>query len=260
MINLRKYGDSPYNTAVIHGGPGAPGEMAPVARKLSQSKGILEPLQTKATINGQLEELKNILIDNSSLQVTLIGYSWGAMLSYIFTAQNPSMVNKLIMVSSGVFEEKYAAKTMKLRLSRLPERERLKAETLQQNLNNPLNKNKNILLAQLGALMFIADSYNPLPYKNEIIECQYDIYKNVWKEAQNLRSSGTLLNYGHQIRCPVIAIHGDYDPHPYEGIKTPLQKIINDFRSILLKNCGHHPWYEKAARQDFFDILFKEIS
>ena len=32
MKNLRKYEKSPFNVAVIHGGPGAPGEMAPVVR------------------------------------------------------------------------------------------------------------------------------------------------------------------------------------------------------------------------------------
>ncbi|MHA2061833.1 MAG: alpha/beta fold hydrolase, partial [Candidatus Sifarchaeia archaeon] len=35
MKNLRIYGNKPFNIAVLHGGPGAPGEMAPVARELS---------------------------------------------------------------------------------------------------------------------------------------------------------------------------------------------------------------------------------
>jgi hypothetical protein len=59
--NLRKYGNKPFNVAVIHGGPGAPGEMAPVARELSSVRGILEPLQTAATLEGQVQELKAVL-------------------------------------------------------------------------------------------------------------------------------------------------------------------------------------------------------
>ncbi len=50
MKNLRKYGEAPFKVAVIHGGPGAPGEMAPVARELSSVSGVLEPLQTATTI------------------------------------------------------------------------------------------------------------------------------------------------------------------------------------------------------------------
>ena len=53
MKNLRKYGNAPFNVAVIHGGPGASGEMAPVARKLSSNWGVLEPLQTEASLDGQ---------------------------------------------------------------------------------------------------------------------------------------------------------------------------------------------------------------
>jgi hypothetical protein len=33
MNNPRKYGSKPYKVAVIHGGPGAPGEMAPLGRQ-----------------------------------------------------------------------------------------------------------------------------------------------------------------------------------------------------------------------------------
>jgi len=102
MNNLRTYGTTPYRAAVIHGGPGAPGEMAPVARELSSLCGILEPLQTKTTLQGQLEELHTIVTENGHLPIILIGYSWGAMLSYIFTARHPSFVKKLILISSGV--------------------------------------------------------------------------------------------------------------------------------------------------------------
>lgn len=89
MKNLRTYGTPPFNLAVIHGGPGAPGEMAPVAKELSSLGGVLEPLQTKATLEDQLRELRAILEENGALPVTLIGFSWGAMLSFIFTARYP---------------------------------------------------------------------------------------------------------------------------------------------------------------------------
>jgi hypothetical protein len=56
MKNLRKYGKSPYEVAVVHGGPGAPGEMAPVAKELSLLTGVLEPLQTADSLEGQVRE------------------------------------------------------------------------------------------------------------------------------------------------------------------------------------------------------------
>ena len=55
MKNLRVYGKAPYSVAVIHGGPGAPGSIAPVASELSKDIGVLEPLQAEAAGGGLVE-------------------------------------------------------------------------------------------------------------------------------------------------------------------------------------------------------------
>jgi len=259
MENLRKYGNKPFKVAVIHGGPGAPGEMAPVARELSSVRGVLEPLQTATTVEGQVQELKAVLEEDGDLPVTLIGFSWGAMLSFIFAAQYPSLVKKLILISSGAYEEKYAVNIMKTRLIRLSEEERGEALSMIETLNDPAIEDKNTPLARLGKLISKADSYNPLPHDSEILESQYDIYQSVWEQASELRSSGKLLELGKRIQCPVVAIHGDYDPHLAEGVKAPLSRVLKDFRFILLEKCGHYPWIEQGARDRFYDILKKEV-
>ncbi len=259
MKNLRKYGDGPFGIAAVHGGPGAPGEMAPVARELSSVSGVLEPLQTAVTLEGQVQELKAVLEKNGVLPVTLIGFSWGAMLSFIFTARYSSFVKKLILIGSGVYEEKYAANIMKTRLSRLSEGEREEALSLMETLNDPAVEDKNDPMARLGKLVSKADSYSPLPHDSEILEYQHDIYQGVWEHARELRSSGKLLELGKRIRCPVIAIHGDYDPHPSQGIKKPLSRILKNFQFILLEKCGHYPWIERSARDRFYNILKNEV-
>ena len=75
-----------------------------------------------------------------------------------------------------------------------------------------------------------------------------------------MRISGELLELGKNITCPVVAIHGDYDPHPAEGIKDPLSRVLHDFRFLLLENCGHQPWMERGARDKFYGILKKEVA
>ena len=260
MKNLRRYGNAPFKMAAIHGGPGAPGEMAPVARELSSVGGVLEPLQTAATIEGQIGELKEVLHKKGNLPVTLIGWSWGAWLSFIFTAQCPAFVKKLILIGSGPFEEKYALEIMDTRLRRLSQEEKAEAISLMNTLNDPSVEDKNALLVRLGKLISKADSYDSLPQESEILECQYEIFQSVLGQATNLRSSGKLLEFGKKIQCPVVAIHGDYDPHPYKGIKQPLSRILKDFRFILLKNCGHQPWIERSAKVRFYSILKIEVS
>ena len=259
MDNLRKYGNKPFNVAVVHGGPGALREMAPVAMELCIYGGILEPLQTEISIKGQVEELKTVLENYGNIPVILTGHSWGAWLVFILASQYPSLVKKLILVGSGPFEEKYAINITKTRLSRLDEKDRSKAQLLVKNLNDPAIEDKNAVMTRLGKLISKADSYCPLPDDSEPLECNYQIYQNVWHEAAELRRSGKLLKLGEKIQCPVIAIHGDYDPYPSEGVKNPLSQIIKDFRFVLIKNCGHKPWVEQSAKDRFYEILKEEL-
>ncbi len=261
MKNYRKYGNSPFSIALIHGGPGGPGEMRPVAIELSKEYGVIEPLQTKTSIKGQVEELYNTLKCHADNPVTLIGFSWGAMLSYIFTANYPNFVKKLILISSGVFESKYAKNIMKTRINRLDDIEQKKLENLIEKLQNPNipDSTKNALFENIEKLIWKADSYDPLPYKKEILEYQYNIYCSVWNEAEKFRKDKNFLNLGKKITCPVIAIHGDYDPHPIKGIKEPLSRVLNDFKTIIIPKCGHHPWFEKKTKNLFYKILQSNI-
>jgi pimeloyl-ACP methyl ester carboxylesterase len=257
--NLRIYGHRPFTVAVIHGGPGAPGEMAPVARELASVTGVLEPLQTKDSLEGQVQELHTLLKENGDLPLTLIGWSWGAMLSFIFTARFSSFVRTLVLIGSGPFEEKYAANIVGDRLTRLSEEERVEAFELIEIINDPATLDKNTPMARLGELFTKADTYDPLPHKNEVLEFSEEINRRVWAQAKDLRISGELLELGTAVRCPVLAIHGDYDPHLAEGVQEPLSRVLKDFRFILLEKCGHEPWIEKFAKDKFYEILRKEL-
>lgn len=257
MRNLRKYGKPPFAVVVVHGGPGADGEMAPVARELASGCGILEPIQTAASLEGQIEELKTVLERNGDLPVTLVGFSWGAWLSFIFAAYYPAFVRELILIGSGPYEEKYAARIQETRLNRLSEEERAEVKSLIDVLDNPEAEDKSSAFARFGVLFSKADAYDSM-HESEIIDCRADIFQSVWKDAVELRRSGRLLKLGKHIKCPVVAIHGDYDPHPAEGVQKPLSGILKSFRFVLLKNCGHMPWIEQEAMEEFFQILKEE--
>ena len=259
MKNPRTYGTPPFSVAVVHGGPGAPGEMAPVARALAPRWGVLEPLQTAYTLDGQINELRAILQHSGDLPVTLIGWSWGAWLSFMLAARYPALVKKLILVGSGPFEAEYAVHIMDTRLRRLSAAEREDVFALSRALDEPAYTDKSALMAQLGTLIAKADAYDPLLHEREQLECQYQIHQRVWAEADVLRRSGELLALGTKITCPIVALHGDYDPHPAEGVREPLARVLTDFHFVLLQHCGHCPWIERQARDRFYRILTEEL-
>jgi pimeloyl-ACP methyl ester carboxylesterase len=259
LNDFRTYGRPPFRAAVIHGGPGAAGEMAPVARELASNRGVLEPLQTAASVTGQVEELKATLEEKGNLPITLIGYSWGAWLGFLVAAHHPSLVRKLVLIGSGPFEEKYVARVQETRLSRLSEDERKEYRSVLARLSDARAQSQDASLERLGELASKADSWDPLRGEPEAIAFQAEIHHRVWQDAVEMRRSGRLLGFARQVRCPVVAIHGDYDPHPAEGVQEPLSAALQDFRFHLLEHCGHTPWMEKQARETFYKIVNDEL-
>ena len=148
------------------------------------------------------------------------------------TARYPLLIKKLILIGSGPFEEKYTNKIMETRLNRLSDDEKIEVPTLLAALDS--NNLQSDDFARFGELMGKADAFDPLPYDSEVLPCSPNIYQQVWGEADKLRSSGKLLKLSASIRCPVVAIHGAYDPHPAAGVREPLSRVLKDFRFILL--------------------------
>lgn len=262
MENPGIYGDAPYRVAVIHGGPGAAGEMRPVAQALSAGRGVLEPLQTEASIDGHVRELKRIIDEYESPPMTLVGFSWGAWLGCIFAARHPDLARKLILVGSGGFEPDSGPQTLKTRFSRLSSAERAEAEDLLDALKESDGRRRQTAFARLGKLFSRIDAFDPVtddPDEFAGIDFRVDIHQRVWKEADALRKRGGLLDLMKRIVCPVVAIHGDHDPHPAEDVQKPLAAVLTDFRFYLLENCGHAPWLERHAGPAFFQILSREL-
>ncbi|RPI16147.1 MAG: alpha/beta hydrolase [Ignavibacteriae bacterium] len=252
MNNIRTYGNKPYIAAVIHGGPGAAGDLKPVAEELSKHCGVIEPLQTKYSINDLVEELHSQISGLVQSPVTLIGHSWGAWLALLFAAEYPGLIKKLILIGSGPFEEKYTLKMMEERINHLSEEDKNKYFNILKNSNG-------IMTGELGNILSKADTYDLLPGIETEIEFDAELHLSVWNEAKVLRRNGKLMEYVSKLKCPVTAIHGDYDTHPAEGVSQPLAKVLKAFKMILLEKCGHSPWKERFARDKFFKILVDEI-
>lgn len=260
MVNVRFYGDAPYAVALLHGGPGAAGEMAPVARRLAANGlCVLEPLQTADSVEGQIDELAETLAQFTRMPAMLLGYSWGAWLALLTAARYPERVKKLILVCSGSLEEHYAQKTLEKRLQRLTPMVRHEAQHLLKSLEGEPEASEHNALERLGEIFSRTDVFDPLPGAFEPVEVQMHIYQRVWGQAAELRRSGELLRCAASVRCPVTAIHGDFDPHSWQGVKEPLEKVLSSFEFVFLENCGHKPWIERQACEPFFHFLLKTI-
>lgn len=259
----RRYGASPCRVCLVHGGPGAPGQLAPLCADLAADCGVLEPRLTAESLEGQIEQLRAALAEEPS-PLVLAGHSFGAMISLIVAALFPDLVSRLILIGSGPMEERYALGIMQTRLSRLDPAGRAEAENLMTRLAAPDSPDKDALMSRFGRLLAKADAFDPLPEAPVMAgagtDCRHALLVKVWPEMRALRVNGALLDMASRLRLPVTAIHGEYDPHPAEGVREPLARVLTDFRFILLPECGHQPWMERRARAAFLQALRREIA
>jgi len=258
MLNVqpifRIWGKSSFAIVILHGGPGAAGDIASLASELGKYFGVIEPFQTGTSILSQLNELKFVIEEKAKKPIVLIGHSWGAWLGFIFASHHPELVKKLIMVGTPPFEDSYVALMRKTREERIskPNREQL------DKITDGLKTNPKESFQKMGELISKIDSFDLLPIHDEVY-FRSDIYSSIWGEAEKMRKENQLLCLTTKISCPVVAFHGDYDPHPWRGVKIPLEERILEFKFILLEKCGHYPWKEKFARELFLKKMIEEL-
>ncbi len=259
---VRAHGSEPFAAAVLHGGPGAPGSAHALAQGLhsrlvahnAQRCGVLEPMQAGMNVDEQVLELVSQL--NGHAPLCVVGWSWGALLGILLAAQHPERVRSLVLVGCPPLEAGYARSIMPTRMGRLNDEEReLVGETMRLLEQGQAD---DVLLSRFGRLMTKADSVD-LFAMPEAVSSDMEQHMAVWSGAAELRSSGRLLRLAKSVHCPVIALHGDHDPHPGAGVAAPLVSMKN-FWFHSLSGCGHTPWLERRAHQRFFELLIEAVS
>lgn len=241
----------------VHGGPGDLGGMGYVSETLSYTGGVIEALQTKDNVWALVDELIAVIEAHCELPIVLIGHSWGAWLAFLAATEKPDLVSHLVLVGSAPFEAHYAKNIEKTRMARLDTNDLTKLERLMQNFRSRDSEDNGDVLYEIGKMMSQADTlyFNGLHDESYKIRGKGDLFSKVWREASELRRTGTLLERATLLSCSVTVIHGDYDPHPYDGVVVPLSGKIAHLDKVLLPHCGHSPWKESRAHDAFFKVL-----
>lgn len=254
---LRKYGKTPYQIALIHGGPGARGGLSGVARTLSSHTGVLEPIQSRFSVAALTEELHEQLAPFSTTPPVLLGHSWGAMLSVLYAAQYPAQVRRLILTGCPPLTREGTEQITPRRLANLPKPQAEEFRRLLQQLEtNPPAKNQP--LARLGELAQRADQYDLLPDdtpETDVLPPDAQAFSAVWPQAAALRERGAFLRALELIACPVALIQGEQDPHPAVAVLRAFEQANKPLEAHILPRCGHAPFQERYARDTFFNLV-----
>jgi pimeloyl-ACP methyl ester carboxylesterase len=254
MLLVRTYGESGRLVMLLHGGPGAPGDMAAVARGLSDSHRVLEPYQrgggggplSVARHVDDLHEVVNFYAPESP--PTLLGSSWGAMLALAYAAAHPTSVASLILVGCGTFDVVARAKLHENLAQRMNDevREGLARAELAPDEDERLRARAEAELSLYA--------YDPMALPQwETVDAQGHL--ETWNDMLRLQAEGIYPAAFATIKVPMLMVHGAYDPAPGRLIRDGLLLYTPQLEYHEFEHCGHWPWLEKSASQEFFSLV-----
>jgi pimeloyl-ACP methyl ester carboxylesterase len=253
VLETRTYGDPDApRVVVLHGGPGAPGYMAPVARELSDRYRVLEPLERPSggeplSVALHIADLHETLAAHEALSAPLIGSSWGAMLALAYAAEHAS--GPLALLGCGTFDPAARARMVELREAATSEA--LRARLAELDSIEDLDAR---LLAKAEAIL-PRDSYELLSTDQELVRCDARGNRESWSDMVRLQREGFYPAAFARIEAPVLMLHGDTDPHPGAMIRDGLLAHVPQLEYVEFERCGHYLWLERHARESFFARL-----
>ena len=259
FIQVRQYETAGPKVMLLHGGPGAAGYMAPVARRLADSFHVIEPFQRKGnhdnplTVGCHVTDLHDVINTYSpDEKPILVGHSWGAMLSLIYAAQFPDAVGSLVLIGCGTFDAVARACMRTLRHERMAAHKYQRMKQRMEQIEDPDER-----LQLLGKIMILIDSFDLMDVKDEVVYFDGLGHEQTWHDMMALMNKGVYPAAFKTVRVPVLMLHGSFDPHPGEMIRDSLKPYIPQLEFHQWNQCGHYPWLERVVSEDFYSVLIR---
>jgi len=246
---------------LLHGGPGAGGYVAPVARRLAAEYRVWEPLQRGSsgeplTVKKHIEDLYAVARESDEGRAPLIvGHSWGAMLGLACAAEHPDCARGIVLVGCGTFDVEARRQMHEERSRRMRNDPAARAERWTET-----DPSTDAQLKALGRLYLKIDSVDLIPHADETVGFDHRAYYETWEDMLSLQRAGVYPAALAAVRQPVLMIHGDADPHPARATRERLAAVIPQLEYRELARCGHYPWLERSAREEFYEVLVGWLS
>ncbi len=255
-LEVREYGNCGPFVVAVHGGPGAPGSIGTLARMMGEYARVVEPFQRRSgemplTVDTHIEDMKNVISQCAvGEKAIVVGHSWGAMLALAFAADYPDLASRLILIGCGTFD--------------LKSREAYNHE-LEKRFGRPVGDvageikagagSANEKMSRLGQVFGDAQSYDAEEENGEVVTCDMKAQEETWADMVRLQSEGVYPQKFRRVSCPVIMLHGDYDPHPGKMVHDTLARYVPAIEYVEFHRCGHYPWRERYAKSEFLQKL-----
>jgi proline iminopeptidase len=237
-------GDGADVAVMLHGGPGAshdylrPGLDAvaePGRRRLfyydqrGSGRSPLDAGVAPASWQEHVADLDAVRVHLGGAPLTLVGYSWGALLAMLYAIEHRDRVARLALISPApaAARERAEAKARLLEMSARPSVQALRAR-----LDNSDRRNR-FALAVAGYFVDPARALGLTPFV-----VKQSAEDAVWRSLGDYDLRPRLSELG----IPAFIAHGDEDPIPLSTARATADALGAEF--VALEHCGHVPYVE----------------
>jgi proline iminopeptidase len=256
---VRRIGSGP-PTVVLHGGPGAHHDyLLPGFDALATDRELIYydqrgggrsavPREVPVGWTEQVADLEALRERWGLEQLTLAGYSWGALLALLYAIERPGRVGRLALVSPApawrAARESYEARFTQRNLDPAfqEERRRLRESGLRER--DPAAFQQRIFELSVAAYFHDPERARDLTPFRVTGRTQQEVWSSLGEydlrpELPRLRGT------------PAIVLHGENDPIPIETARVTADLIGAPL--YPLPHCGHVPYVE--AFEEFVRLL-----
>jgi len=247
-------GDGPDVAVMLHGGPGAshdylrPGLDAlaqPGRRRLfyydqrGSGRSPLDAGVAPGTWHEHVADLDAVREHLGGAPMTLVGYSWGALLAMLYAVEHRAHVARLVLVSPAPAAARERAQA-KERLAAMSARPSVAALRARLDLTDRRNR---FALAVAGYFVEPERALGLVPFV-----VKQSAEDAIWRSLGDYDLRPQLRGLG----VPAIVAHGDEDPIPIATARATADALGAEF--VAIARCGHVPYVE-APEQLFGPLL-----
>jgi proline iminopeptidase len=244
---------------LLHGGPGADHcYMLPQMLQLGERYDLIfydqrgggrskSDAGAPITWRTHVEDLGAVVAEFGLEPLSIVGYSWGAMLALLYTIEqrkNPHLVPpaRLALMSPAPLTREYrrAFEAEFNRRQQSPEIQKLRDELARSGLREKYPATYRQRAFELGVAGYFADPTKARDLTPFRVVAK--VQQSVWESLGNFDLIGNLEG----IKTPSIVIHGRDDPIPLASSVEASRAIGTTL--VVLDDCGHVPYVEQPRQ------------
>jgi proline iminopeptidase len=258
-LQVKTIGEGPA-IIVLHGGPGLNySYFLPQITDLARSHKVILFDQracgkssanldsTQMTLEAMVDDIDHIRKHFGYDKVSVLGHSWGGLLAMKYAIKYPSHLQRLVLVSTVSPQAgEFAAETNKAIMSRMTKADSVARNAVMQS--EAFKAGRGEAYENLFKLSFKATFHNPALIDSMNLHIDDDFAIKRTKLFLLAKDLGAVDLYPelHNIKAPVLIIHGDGDSTP-KALPLKIQSSIPGSQLITIRDAGHFPFVEKRA-------------